>query len=394
MGIWAQMQADLAVLEDQHLRRRPLMVDSPADAVVVVAGARMVHLCSNNYLALANHPEVCSAAAAAVTRWGVGAGASRLLSGTTQVHIELQDALAQFLGTEAAVVTSTGWQANACALAALAEEGEGKGEKDLVVCDKLNHASILDGARATGATVRTWPHGDTQRLRRLLERLRGGHRRCILVTDGLFSMDGDVAPLAELVQVKKDFDTVLVVDEAHALGVLGEGGRGAAEAAGIRDGVDVTVGTLSKAFGALGGFVAGPAVLVDYLRSTARAYIYTTAPPAALCAAAIKSLEIIRSEPHRRRKLLAMAEQLRRRLREASLATGGSASQIIPVVIGPARKALDVSRRLFESGFFVPAIRPPTVPRGTSRLRISLSAGHEADDLARFVKALEESLAP
>jgi 7-keto-8-aminopelargonate synthetase-like enzyme len=261
-----------------------------------------------------------------------------------------------------------------------------------VLSDKLNHASILDAVRSCGADFRTYPHRDTARLQRLLERRRGGARQCVIVTDTLFSMDGDLAPLAELTDLKRRYDAVLLVDEAHATGVLGKHGRGAADLAGVEDGVDVVVGTLSKALGALGGFVAGPEVLIQTLRNTARPYIYTTAPPPAVCAAAMAALEIVQAEPQRRRKLLAMAEALRRNLADLGLDPGDSASQVVPVVLGDARRAVSVSRGLLGAGFLVPAIRPPTVPRGSSRLRVSLCSGHDQADLTRFAETLARSL--
>jgi 8-amino-7-oxononanoate synthase len=308
----------------------------------------------------------------------VGAGASRLVCGTTTAHIDLQDALARFKKAEAAIVTSTGWQANACALSVLVREG------DLVLSDKLNHASILDAARHSGATLRTYPHNDTRRLVSLLDKLRPNHRRCVIVTDGLFSMDGDVAPLAELVEVKKRYDAVLMVDDAHATGVLGANGRGSAELAGVEGDVDVTVGTLSKALGGLGGFVAGPRVLIEMIFNVARPFIYTTAPPPAMCVAAAKALEIVQREPQRRAICLANAEGLRRALRSAGLDVGASSTQIIPIIIGDTDKALSLSRRCFEAGFLVPAIRPPTVPPNSSRLRVTVMATHDWKDLARF----------
>ncbi|NLF31789.1 MAG: 8-amino-7-oxononanoate synthase, partial [Planctomycetes bacterium] len=347
-----------------------------------VDGREMVHLGSNNYLGLANDPAVKRAAAEAIERWGVGSGASRLITGTSGPVEALERDLAAFKGVEAAVVTSTGWQANASALAVLAGPG------DLILSDKLNHASILDGAKASGAVLRTYRHGDVERLRALLERLRPRHRRCVIVTDGLFSMDGDVAPLAELAALKRQYDAILVVDDAHATGVLGDGGRGSAEAAGVADDVDVTVGTLSKALGSLGGFVTGPRALIETIVNRARPFIYTTALPAAMAAAARESLRIVREEPQRRRTCLALAGRLREDLRAAGFDTGASTTQIIPVHLGSAARAVEVFGRCAEAGLLVPAIRPPTVAPGTSRLRISVMATHDWDDLAALPDVL------
>ncbi len=388
MDVWRQMREDLSALRRRGLDRTERVVDSPADARVTVDGVECVNLCGNNYLGLANHPGVRDAAIEAIRQWGVGAGASRLISGTTALHVRLQEALAAFEGTESAIVTSTGWQANACAIAAVAGEG------DLILADKLDHASILDAARGCGATFRTYRHGDIGRLRRLLERLRGAHKRCAIVTDGVFSMDGDLAPLAELVAVKKHYDCLLVVDEAHATGVLGPTGRGAAEEAGVAGEVDVTVATLSKALGALGGFVAGRRELIDTIFNAGRAFIYTTALPAAMCAAALAALKIAADEPDRRQRCLDNARHLRAALAEVGIDTGASRSPIIPVMVGDSRAAVELSRAALAEGFLVPAIRPPTVPPGSARLRVTTMATHERDDLSRFADVMARAKCP
>ena len=383
---WNDMRRRLGELEQADLLRHERVTDSPCGPRMTVGGREVVCLCSNDYLALACDESVRLAAVEAVKRWGVGAGASRLVSGTTRLHVELERRIAEFKRCAAAVVTTSGWVANHVAVGALAGRG------DLILCDKLNHASILDASRSCGGRLRTFAHGDTARLVRLLERHRAAHSRCLIVTDSLFSMDGDFAPLRELVRIKDRFDARILIDEAHATGVIGPGGRGVAELAGVEDRIDATVGTLSKAIGSVGGFVAGSDVLADVIRNTARAYIYTTAPPAAMCAAAIRALDIIRDQPQRRRVVMALGEQLRAALADAGLSTGRSSSQIVPVILGPAARALAVSRRLLDDGFLVPAIRPPTVPPGTSRLRVSLSAGHDGDDVRRFVEALARAL--
>ena len=385
MSTWQDMSDALAALAEAELLRRPVVIESPVGPRVMLAGREVVCLCSNDYLSLAADPAVRQAVAQAVATWGVGAGASRLISGTTALHAELERALALFKGTTAAIVTTTGWMANHAALSAVAGKG------DLILCDKLNHASILDAATAGGATMRAFGHRDTGRLTQLLDRLRSRYRRCVIATDSLFSMDGDIAPLAELVELKCRYDALLMIDEAHATGVLGENGRGAAELAGVEGQIDVTVGTLSKALGSLGGFVSGRQELIDTITNTARAYIYTTALPPALCAAACEALRIVQTQPHRRTRLLELAGGLRRRLKQAGFDTGDSVSQIIPIAIGPAAQAMRISRQLLEEGFLVPAIRPPTVPRGSSRLRVSLCATHEPADLERFVAALSEA---
>lgn len=379
MDLWDDMADELESLRRAGLYRQETILQGRAGATVRIAGREVVCFCSNDYLGLAGDDRLSASGGEALARWGLGAGASRLVCGTTQAHADLEDRLAAFKQAPAAVLCPTGWMANRAALSALAGRG------DLILCDKLDHASILDGASACGARLRTFGHNDLARLDMLLARHRAEHRRCIIVVDSLFSMDGDLADLPGLVACKARHDAVLMIDEAHATGVFGEHGRGLAEHFGIEGQVDVTVGTASKALGALGGFVAGPAVLVETIRNTARAYIYTTAMPPMLCEAIGRALEIVADEPQRRQRVLALAKRLRSRLAEAGLDTGPSASQIVPVIVGQADRAVAISRALLADGFFVQAIRPPTVPRGTSRLRVSLSAAHsesQVDDLA------------
>jgi 8-amino-7-oxononanoate synthase len=384
-SIWNDMQAHLDALAAADLLRDPRVVESACGPRIVIDGREVVCLCGNDYLGLANDPAVKAAAIEAVGAFGVGAGASRLISGTSRLHVELERRLAAFKQCPSALVVSTGYMANLAAVHALA------GEKDLILCDKLNHASIIDACLSSGARVRTYSHCDPLRLKSLLDRHRSGHRRCLIVTDSLFSMDGDLAPLREIVELKKAHDAQLLVDEAHATGVLGEHGRGAAELLGVEHEVDVVVGTLSKAIGAMGGFIAGPGAMIETIRNTGRAFIYTTALPPAICAAAIKSLELIELEPRRRARLLEMSRRVRERLVELGIglrSASANPTQIIPIIVGEAGRAVEVSRRLLESGFLVPAIRPPTVPKGTSRLRVSLSAAHDEVDLDRFAVAL------
>jgi glycine C-acetyltransferase len=375
--------AQLAHLADQGLRRSLRTIESPQDAYVTLNGRRLCCMCSNNYLGLANHPAVVAAVQAAVERWGWGAGASRLVCGHMGPHAELEARLAAFKGTPAALVCSTGYQANLAAVRALA------GQDDVIFIDKLNHASIVDAAQGSGAVLRVFPHRDYAKLERLLDR-SAGFRRRIVVTDSLFSMDGDFADLPKLVELKQRFGAILIVDEAHATGVLGPNGRGVAEMMRVEEGIDVTVGTLSKALGGIGGFVAGSAEVIDLLVNAASAFVYTTAPPPAACAAASAALDVVAREPQRREKLLAMAGRLRDELgKRLDFDLGGSCSQIVPVIVGEAATAVKLSRSLAEAGFLIPAIRPPTVPRGRSRLRISLSADHEPADVARLIGVLE-----
>jgi 8-amino-7-oxononanoate synthase len=386
VSAWNDIRDELQHLAETDMLRDPVTLETPVGPRVRVAGREVVCLCSNDYLSLAGDPRVIQAACRGLQHWGLGAGASRLVSGTGQPHRQLERDLAAFKGVEDVAITSTGWMANQAAIAAVAGPG------DLVLCDKLNHASILDAALSCGARVRTYHHRDTGRLARLLERHRPGGGRCLIVTDSVFSMDGDLAPLGEICDLKEAHDAAVLIDEAHATGVLGPGGRGAAELLGVEDRVDLVVGTLSKALGGLGGFIAADKVLIDKIRNTARPYIYTTAPPPGICVGLIESLRIVVSEPGRRRRLGELAELLRDRLGQMGLSGGTSATQIVPIVLGPAGRALRISRALLDAGFLVPAIRPPTVPRGTSRLRVSLCAGHTPAEIEAFCDALQAAV--
>ncbi len=386
MSIWQQMQEQLERMEADDLRRNPVKTSSAPGPRIRLGDRDCICLCANDYLCLCGDTRIKQAAAAGIQRWGLGAGASRLVSGTTEAHVRLEAELARFKQMPDVVLTSTGWMANHAAIHALA------GREDLILCDKLDHASILDAAGSSGATVRTYHHRDTDRLEKLCLRLRGRHKRCLIVTDSLFSMDGDLAPLAELADIKERFDAVLLIDEAHATGVLGKQGRGAAELLGVEDRIDVVVGTLSKALGGLGGFIAGPVELCEMIRNTSRPYIYTTAPPAALCQGVSEALKIVQHEPQRRKHLLAMAQYLRDRLGQMGISALDSRSQIVPIVVGDPGRACTLSGRLLEAGYLVPAIRPPTVPRGSSRLRVSLCSGHTKADISAFCTLLAKTI--
>jgi 8-amino-7-oxononanoate synthase len=371
-----------------HYRvRRP--VQSAQGVRVRLRGRDFLNFSSNDYLNLAADPRLARAAAGAARRYGCGGGASPLISGYLPPLRALERDLARWEGTEAALVFSSGFAANLAAVTALA------GRPDAVFSDELNHASLIDGCRLSRAGVHVYRHADLSHLEELLRR-EGGARRRLIVTDTLFSMDGDLAPLAGLVELACHYDCLLLIDEAHATGVLGEGGRGAVELLppSARADADriIKVGTLSKALGAQGGFVCGSRRLVQWLVNHARPYIYSTAlaPPAA--AAARRAVQIVQDEPERRRQLLTLADLLRSWLREDGYADNigprRSRGQIVPLVVGEARAAVALSRRLQEHGLLVPAIRPPSVPVGTARLRISLTAGHTEDDVHRLAEAL------
>jgi 8-amino-7-oxononanoate synthase len=379
----AWIDEELVALERRQLRRRLQMREGPQSARLVLDGQTLVNFGSNDYLALAADPRLTRAVADAVHHEGWGSGASPLVTGYADSHRQLAQRLAEFEGTEAALVFSSGFAANAGAIAALVGPG------DLVCCDRKNHASLFDGCRLSRADVRIYPHNDCERLTSLLKD-RERYRRRLIVTDGLFSMDGDFAPLDDLADVAEQNNAMLLVDEAHATGVFGENGRGVAEYFGVEHRVHVRIGTLSKALGCIGGFVAGSRSLVEWLVNCARPYVFSTASPAAMAAAATAALDIVRNEPQRRQELLVHARQLREDLQRQGWNIGASASQIIPLVVGGPERAIALSQQLRERGVFVPAIRPPTVPDGEACLRISLTAGHTDAMLAMLRDVLKE----
>ena len=375
---------ELGRLDELRLRRRLAIRAGRQASEIRIDGRELVNFGSNDYLGLAADDRLAAAAAEAVAEHGWGSGASPLVTGHAESHRKLEEDLAQFEATEAALVFSSGFAANAGTIAALAGPG------DVVFNDRKNHASLLDGSRLSRADVRVYPHADWRQLDRLLVKA-GKYRRRLIVTDSLFSMDGDLAPLDRLADLAERHGAMLMIDEAHATGVFGKRGRGVAEQLGVEDRVDVRVGTLSKALGSIGGFVAGSRPLVDWLVSRARPYIFSTAGPAAAAAAAWAALKIVYQEPERRRELLARAERLRRELVGQGWDVGRSASQIIPILVGRPEMALQLAAELRHRGLFVPAIRPPTVPEGEACLRISLTAGHSDEMIRTLIEALGES---
>lgn len=356
----------LAALERESLRRKLEPLESAVGARVQINGRELLNFSSNDYLGLAAHPALIAAAHTALDAHGVGSGASRLVVGDTTAHQSLERALASFEGTEAALLFNSGYAANVGALTSLFGVG------DVLFSDALNHASLIDGCRLSRARVVVYPHGDVEALEALL-RENPGRRRAV-VTDAVFSMDGDRAPLKALRELSTRHGAALIVDEAHATGVLGANGRGLCELEGVTP--DVHVGTLSKALGSFGGFVCGSVALRELLLNRARTLIFSTALPAAVCAAAERALELVR-EGSARRKLDALREQL-----------GAKSSAILPVMLGSAENALKVSAQLREAGILVKAIRPPTVAEGTSRLRIAVTAAHTHEDVAQLMRAI------
>jgi glycine C-acetyltransferase/8-amino-7-oxononanoate synthase len=365
---------ELARLERHTLLREVRAIDTPQDPEVVRDGIRLLLFASNNYLGLANDPRVVDAAAEAARRWGVGAGSARLVTGGVRLHDELEEALAALKQTESALLFSAGYLANIGTIAALT------GSDDAIFSDELNHASIIDGARLSRASVHIYRHADADYIDALLN--TSDARRKLVVTDTVFSMDGDLAPLPEIVEVCERHGAILMVDEAHATGVVGPGGRGAVAHFGLEGGVPVVMGTLSKSLGAAGGYIAGSRDLIAYLRNTARAFIFDTAMPAPVAAAASCAVEILLAEPERPLRARANAARL-----AAGLALPTPDAAILPIVVGTSEQALRLSETLLADGILVPAIRPPSVAPGTARLRATVMATHTDEHIDAFIAA-------
>jgi 8-amino-7-oxononanoate synthase len=367
------------------LDRRLRLIEGPQGPRVLLDGAEVLLLCSNNYLGLADHPRVRQAAADAAERFGVGAGASRLISGNMALHQRLEERLAEFAGTESALLFGSGYLANTGTISALAHRG------DVVFSDELNHASIIDGCRLARAETFVYRHLDLEHLAWGLR--QAGDRARLIVTDGVFSMDGDVAPVPALVELARRHGALLAVDEAHATGALGPGGRGVVAQAEMTDEVDVIVGTLGKALGSYGAYVCADAEITDLLVNTARPFIYSTAPPPPVVGAAIAALTILGEQPGLVEHLRRNAAVLREALEAHGLDAGASRTQIVPVIVGDARQAVTLCERALEGRVFAQAIRPPTVPDGTSRLRLSVMANHRANDLWAAARVLARAAA-
>ncbi len=374
------LHARLDELKQLGLHRRMRMVSGPQGPRVVLDGKPVLLLCSNNYLGLADHPRVREAAADAAMRWGVGSGASRLVSGTMTIHRRLEERLAEFKGSEACLLFGSGYLANAGIVGALA------GRDEVVFSDELNHASIIDGCRLARAEVFVYDHGDVDHLEWGLSQAHG--RGALIVTDGVFSMDGDVAPLAEIVELARRYDVRVMVDEAHGTGTVGPAGRGAVAEAGVGDEVDVIVGTLGKALGSYGAYACCSAELVAWLTNAARTLIYSTAPPPPAMAGALAALELLAEEPRRVERLQRNARVLRDELAREGWDTAGSSTHIMPLIVGDAELAVRMAEAAIDRGVFAQAIRPPTVAEGTSRLRVAVMATHGRDELRQAARVL------
>jgi 8-amino-7-oxononanoate synthase len=377
------LQDRLDELKSLGLYRRMRMVSGPQGPRVVLDGKPVLLLCSNNYLGLADHPRVREAAADAAMRWGAGAGASRLVSGNMTLHRRLEERLATFKGTQSALVFGSGFLANLGIIPALARRGE------IVFSDELNHASIVDGCRLSGAETFIYRHADVEHLEWGLR--NADERGALIVTDGVFSMDGDVAPLEEIVELARHFDVRVMVDDAHGTGTLGPGGRGSVAEAGLEGEIDVIVGTLGKALGSYGAFAACDHAMALHLINSARPLIYSTGLPPSAAAAAMAALELLQEQPRRVERLADNAATLRDELAREGFDVSGSETQIIPLIVGDAGLAMKICEAALEQGVFAQAIRPPTVPDGTSRLRLALMASHTRDELRDAARVLAQA---
>ncbi len=356
------LQQELNKLKETNLLREPKIIENTDGRIITINGKEYLNFCSNNYLGLTHHPKVVQVAIEATKKFGTGAGASRLITGTTILHKQLEEKLAKLKGKEAAIVFPTGYMANLGTISSLLDE------KDTVIIDRLNHASIIDACKLSKAKLQVYPHKDMKALEKILQKSDKYQKR-LIVTDHVFSMDGDMAPVDEISKLAEKHDATVMIDTAHATGVI-QGSRAKGQ-------VDIIMGTMSKTLGSLGGFVCGSKELIDYLRNKARSFIYTTALPPANCAAAIAAIDVIENEPEIRQRLL------------DNLKIGGWETPIVPIVLGSAEKTLEVSKKLFDQGIFVSAIRPPTVPKEQSRLRITITASHTKEDIECLVSSLQ-----
>lgn len=370
-------QNEIDRLSSSGLNRSLKTIDPSASGRVTIAGKEAILLCSNNYLGLAEHPALKKASLDAISRYGSGSGASRLVSGNLELHEHLEKRIATFKGTDAAILFNSGYSANVGTIQAVVGKG------DTIYSDRLNHASIIDGALLSRARLVRYPHNDHAALRTLLKKDKTPGRR-LIVTDGVFSMDGDIAPLKELAAIKHEFDALLMVDEAHATGVMGRHGRGSADLLGVSGDVDIQMGTLGKGLGSFGAYVAGSGEMIQYLMNKARSFIFSTSLPPAPLAASLAALEIAVSAEgdSLRNRLEANRRLFSGLLEEAGFNTLGSTTQIIPVIVGDAAATMSFSNALLDEGVFVQGIRPPTVPAGSCRLRCTVMAVHTPDDLA------------
>jgi glycine C-acetyltransferase len=375
------LKEELALLSEQGLLLKPRTLEGPSKARARFDGRDVINLASNNYLGLADHPRLNKAAADAAMELGAGTGAVRTIAGTMTIHRELERRLADFKHAEDSLMFQSGFTSNAGTVAAILRK------EDVIVSDQLNHASIIDGARLSRAEIKVFPHKDVEAADRLLVESAAPGRRQLLITDGVFSMDGDIAPLPGLVEVAERRGAIMMVDDAHASGVLGRGGAGTVDHFDLHGRVDIQVGTLSKAFGVLGGFIAGPAHLIEWLANRGRPFLFSTSAPPAVVAACMAALDVIHDEPERLARLWSNTAFFKEGLHKLGFDTGASETPITPVIAGDEEKAQTLARRLFEEGVFCPAIVFPTVAKGSARVRTIVTADHSETDLSQALDA-------
>jgi glycine C-acetyltransferase len=375
------IQDEITNLKDNGLYNRIRILSSPQGAWLVVDGKRALNFCSNNYLGLANHPLIVKAARECMEKYGVGPAAVRTIAGTMDLHLKLEQRLAAFKGVESAITFQSGFMANLGTIPALV------GKDDAIFSDELNHASIIDGARLSGAKIIRYAHCDPADLEKQLKEQRASYPRAMVITDGVFSMDGDVAPLDKIHEVTQQYDVLLMVDDAHGEGVLGKGGRGIVDHFGLHGKVEVEIGTLSKAFGVVGGVVAGNPLVVEWLRQRGRPFLFSSAMTVPDVAACLAAVDILESSTELVDKLWDNARYFKAEMKRMGFDTGKSTTPITPVMLGEAPLAQQFSRELFEQGVFAMSIGFPTVPRGKARIRVMISASHEKSDLDKGLEA-------
>ncbi len=379
----AWIDEELANLKETGFYNTIPTMDSPQGASVVINGKRVLNFCANNYLGLANHPRLVEAATQAMQKYGVGPGAVRSIAGTMTLHLELEKRMAEFKRVEAAITFQSGFNANIATIPALV------GKEDAIFSDELNHASIIDGSRLSGAKIHRYAHCDPADLRRVIQEAAGTYRRGLIISDGVFSMDGDYAPLDKLVEVAKEFDLMTMVDDAHGEGVLGEGGRGIVDHFKLHGQVDVEVGTFSKAFGVMGGVVAGNAKITEWLRQRGRPFLFSSAVTVPDTAACLAAVDLLEESTELVDRLWANARFFQAEMKKMGFDTGKTQTPITPVMLGDVQLARQFSRELLDEGVFAGALGFPTVPKGKARIRVMISAAHSQDDLEQALDAFD-----
>jgi len=387
-GLQSFLSEQIAQLKSQNLYKKPRILETPAGGEVIMDGKKVVNLASNNYLGLANHPKVKQAAMVAIEKWGAGAGAVRWIGGTMEIHQELEDRLAKFKHSDAVLVFTSGFTANSGTIPAVVTD------KDVIISDELNHASIIDGVRLSSAKYKksdglVFPHKDMEALEKILQNTQNFEKRMI-ITDGVFSMDGDIAPLPDIVKLAQKYNAFVMIDDAHASGVLGDKGAGTVSHFGLYGQVDIQLGTLSKALGVVGGYIAGSSPLKEWLINRGRSYLFSTALPPCVPAALIASLDVLENDPEPMKRLWANTDTWKKSLAEAGFDTMGSETPITPVYVGDEQQAQKMEKLLYDEGVFALSISYPTVARGKARIRTMPSATHSEEDLDVALKAFKK----